>query len=207
MKYYAGIGSREIDYRTSMVMQRIASLLEKKDFILRSGGANGADNAFEIGVKSRFNMNIHLPHKSFNGRYAGSNGYIYLDDTTSENYRLAYESLKFHPSGFKISASPKNFMIRNFFQVCGYIGESNSEFIVCWTKGGANGYNIKTTRDDGGTGQAIRIASSLDIPVYNLKDPRYEDMIPEDIVDMILSNLKDNINPDKKHSIETTSLF
>jgi predicted Rossmann fold nucleotide-binding protein DprA/Smf involved in DNA uptake len=49
MKYYAGIGSRETPKEICNKMTEIASLLEKQDFVLRSGGANGADSAFEKG--------------------------------------------------------------------------------------------------------------------------------------------------------------
>jgi len=50
-------------------------------------------------------------------------------------------------------------MARNFRQVIGRDNESNSEFVICWTKEG---------KPVGGTGQALRIASDHNIPIYNM---------------------------------------
>ena len=63
MKYYAGIGSRETPKEICNKMTEIASLLEKQDFVLRSGGAQGADHAFEIGISDQLMMDIYLPKK------------------------------------------------------------------------------------------------------------------------------------------------
>ena len=63
---------------------------------------------------------------------------------------------------------------------------------------------MKTTYDDGGSGQCIRIASANDIPVYNLKDKRYENLTAQEIVDLILNNLQNEHNPDKLNSDKNT---
>ena len=44
---YAGIGSRETPIEVQKAMYRVAKYLEGKGFTLYSGGANGADKAFE----------------------------------------------------------------------------------------------------------------------------------------------------------------
>lgn len=63
-RYYTGIGSRKTPDSICLLMTKIASLMSKKGFILRSGGATGADSAFELGsLKS----DIFLPWKEFNG--------------------------------------------------------------------------------------------------------------------------------------------
>ena len=50
-------------------------------------------------------------------------------------------------------------MARNCHQVLGQDLKTPVDFIVCWTKDGG---------ESGGTGQALRIARDLNIPVYNL---------------------------------------
>ncbi len=60
-KSYAGIGSRETPAEILMYMTRIASFLESKGYTLFSGGASGADTAFEIGVSNSGNKKIFLP--------------------------------------------------------------------------------------------------------------------------------------------------
>jgi hypothetical protein len=67
---------------------------------------------------------------------------------------------KFHPAYQKLSYGAKKMMHRNSNQVMGKDMNTPCDFIICWTKDG------KAT---GGTGQAIRIATSMGIPVYNLK--------------------------------------
>ena len=49
MKYYAGIGSRKTPHDTCDLMTKIAIALDNRGYILRSGGAKGADKAFEAG--------------------------------------------------------------------------------------------------------------------------------------------------------------
>lgn len=49
MKTYTGIGSRETPYEIQDLMKRIAFKLAENGWLLRSGGAEGADTAFENG--------------------------------------------------------------------------------------------------------------------------------------------------------------
>ena len=203
MKYYAGIGSRETPKDVCNKMTEIASLLEKQDFVLRSGGAEGADHAFEIGISDPLMMDIYLPYINFNNK-SGSK-YIFISTFDHSNYKAAYESLKYHPRGFNMSHGTKVMMIRNYFQACGLVNQSNSSFVICWTPKGANGYTIKTTYEDGGSGQCIRIAAAHNIPVYNLKDSRYSHLTAQEIVNIILYNLQNGINQDNIISNQTTS--
>ena len=203
MKYYAGIGSRETPKEICNKMTEIASLLEKQDFVLRSGGAEGADHAFEIGISDPLMMDIYLPYINFNNK-SGSK-YIFISTFDHSNYKAAYESLKYHPRGFNMSHGTKVMMIRNYFQACGLVNQSNSSFVICWTPKGANGYTIKTTYEDGGSGQCIRIAAAHNIPVYNLKDSRYSHLTAQEIVNIILYNLQNGINQDNIISNQTTS--
>ena len=65
-------------------------------------------------------------------------------------------------------------MVRNVLQVTGYTNgdvNENTNVIICWTPDGAETAS-DTTKDTGGTGQAIRVASYLNIPVFNLQRPK-----------------------------------
>ena len=68
MGYYAGIGSRSTPPEVQLMMTQLAKALSYEGWVLRSGGACGADTAFEIGVPSPCNRQIFLPSRSFNGR-------------------------------------------------------------------------------------------------------------------------------------------
>ena len=62
---YAGIGSRKTPVHILSKMRRVAERLEVRGYTLRSGGADGADTAFEEGCKRK---EIFLPQPGFNGR-------------------------------------------------------------------------------------------------------------------------------------------
>ena len=50
--YYAGVGSRETPQDVLKIMWKIGKHLADKGYTLRSGGARGADAAFENGCDS-----------------------------------------------------------------------------------------------------------------------------------------------------------
>ena len=152
-KYYAGIGSRETPLIVLKYMAEIARILETKGYTLRSGGAAGADSAFESGVTDSQYKEIYLPKPGFNKSI--SSLHIIKPWAT----KIAKQ---FHPNWPRVMSNEFAFqcMSRNTYQIHGYTPTSQkSEFVVCWTVGG----QLK-----GGTAQAIRLAMDLGIPVYNL---------------------------------------
>lgn len=148
---YAGIGSRETPLIVLNEMTAISRELARLNFTLRSGGAKGADQAFEKGCDElNGKKEIFLPWDGFEGKKS-------LFDLPLEAFSIAW---KFHPNWNALSAGAKKLMARNSQQICGPDCETSmSDFVICWTANGS---------DKGGTGQAIRIAWCYDIPVYNL---------------------------------------
>ena len=63
--FYAGIGSRKTPPTIRSLMTKCANQLHNEGFTLRSGGAQGADTAFELGAQLR--KEIYLPWRRFNG--------------------------------------------------------------------------------------------------------------------------------------------
>jgi hypothetical protein len=142
MKYYAGIGSRDTKEPHLSQMRELASRLARKGYVLRSGGAIGADLAFEEGC------DLAKGHKE-----------IFLADypSSKEAWELAE---KFHPNWPAVLRKKAgNIMARNGHQVLGSNLDEPVSFIVCWTEGG----KLK-----GGTAQALRIATAYNIPIFNL---------------------------------------
>ncbi len=158
---YAGIGSRKTPKDAIKLIRLIAARLEKEGWILRSGGANGADSAFEEGVQDPSNMEIFLPSSFFNGKSANRQGFI--NALKSPAYSEADKTVdKYHPCPEKLSEFPRKLMARNAMQVMGFNMDSPVKMVIAWTRGG------KTI---GGTGQALRMAFAKRIPILNLGDP------------------------------------
>ena len=158
MGYYAGIGSRETPVEIKSKIKKIVEYLNSKGYTLRSGGANGADSFFEEYADKK---EIFLPWYGFNGNQSK------LADPTSESFKIAE---KYHPNWKKLSLGAKKLMARNCHQVLGEDLKTPVQFVICWTKDG------KAT---GGTGQALRIAEDLKIPIYNLYNDDTLDKILE----------------------------
>lgn len=177
-KAYAGIGSRETPIDVADDMKTIAALLEQRGLTMRSGGADrskgvqppgtqSADISFEAGIADPKMKEIFIPWKGFGGSKDG----ILLDRSVEGKAREIAAAA--HPSWESCSDGAKSLHTRNVSQIFGPKLDTPSSFALCWTKGGAFSHTGPngTTRDDGGTGQAIRIASMNGVPVLNMKDP------------------------------------
>ena len=175
-RYYAGIGSRETPEDVGAVMKSIADSLGKKGYILRSGGANGADTFFERGAcVSEHTADIWLPWPRFNGRTSKL-------FPTEKHFTVGE---KIHPVWERLVPAVRKLVARNMAQVLGvdfdvehvlacidkketpHPQDSWSSFVLCWTKDKAQSH-LQVTSRTGGTGTAIKLASILGIPVFNL---------------------------------------
>ena len=156
-KYFTGIGSRETPLDILDFMYYIGYWLAKSGYILRSGGADGADTYFEAGFdEAQAEKEIFLPWPGFNGH------------TSSLCHQLdgAKESVKkLHPTPKKLTPGAWKLHARNVHQVLGRELTEPSKFVICWTK------------SRGGTQQAIRVANYFGVPVYNLiKDKDFNEI-------------------------------
>lgn len=148
--YYAGIGSRSTPKEVLEAFEYLGEELAKRGYVLRSGGANGADSAFEKGcTKANGEKEIYLPWKCFNN----NNSPLYSYVNSVEAMDIAK---KYHPNFQILKPAVKNLMARNGYQVLGSDLRTPSSFVVCYTEGGQRG---------GGTGQALRIASDHSIMI------------------------------------------
>jgi len=155
MKFYTGIGSRNIPSEISYKMEKIASKLSELGYTLRSGGADGADTAFENGATLK---EIYLPWKGFN-------------NNDSVKYNISYAALELaselHPGWKHLTPGARKLMARNCYQVLGEDLKTPSDFVVCWTPDGCENHADRKQKT-GGTGQAISLADQRNIKVYNI---------------------------------------
>lgn len=134
-EYYSGIGSRETPDNVLEHFALVSSFLTNRSFTLRSGAAQGADKAFEIGCdRVSGAKEIYLPW----GCFEGSNSKLIVSNPKA--YDIA-ES--FHPYWHNLSIGARKLQSRNSHQVLGCDLETPSSFVLCWTKDG---------KGSGGTG-------------------------------------------------------
>lgn len=155
-RFYTGVGSRKTPTDILDLMQKLADRLQSEHgFILRSGGAIGADSAFEDGAGT---INSEI---------------FYARDCTPAAEAIAAQ---FHPAWHRCSEFARQLHGRNAFQVLGRDLQTPSEFVVCWTSDGCNHHSTRSITT-GGTGTAISIASAHNIPVYNMAQPAHLERI------------------------------
>ena len=113
--YYAGIGSRETPENVLKAMHNIAVILNKLGYTLRSGGAIGADTAFESGAGNLKSI-------------------YYANNATTQAIDLASQ---YHPAWHKCSAYAQKLHGRNMQILLGNTLDTPVEFIICWTPNSA----------------------------------------------------------------------
>lgn len=146
--YYTGVGSRETPDKVCKFMGEIAATLEAQDLILRSGGAPGADLAFEAGVSSGQFKEIWVPWAGFNGSTS--------KNLPSEQAFVLASTI--HPVWSNLKRGARALHARNCHQVLGHDLKTPSKFLLCWTENG----EVK-----GGTATAIKLALNNRIPILN----------------------------------------
>ncbi len=147
-----GVGSRETDIVSLQTMSKIAKAFSAKGFTLRSGGAKGADSAFENSWNGP--KEIFLPWDGYEGKWK-SKGYI-VPNIDKRHMSLAESA---HPAWERCSEGARKMHSRNTCQVLGQNLDTPATLLVCWTV---------NAEYRGGTAVAMRIADMNNIPLYNL---------------------------------------
>ena len=155
---YAGIGARATPAETQELMTQVAAELGAQHYTLRSGGARGADRAFEAGANlANAPKQIFIPHDGFNGRTSG------VDSASADIPQRAFDiAAEHHPNWGRLKPSTQALHARNTLQILGPHCDQPVDFVLCWTADG---------RDAGGTGQALRVARAYNVPIGNLGGP------------------------------------
>ena len=156
---YAGVGSRQTPVDVCDLMRGIASTLAQRHWMLRSGHAEGADIAFEEGCMSvTGTKEIYIP---WNGFHKARHGYndAYAVHCLKNHLQALDMAAQTHPNWKACGDSVQMLHTRNVYQIMGMDLKTQVSMVICWTKDG---------NATGGTGQAVRLAERLSIPVFNL---------------------------------------
>jgi len=144
-KYYAGIGSRKITPEAVSLAKKISSQLDILGYTLRSGGAIGADTAFESMASKK---EIFRPSRNSYGKNLDIA--VQLMTKIAESFGLNFKNFKEYT---------QLLIARNAFQILGKDLQTSSSFVVCWTP------NAEFV---GGTRWALQLAINNNIPIYNI---------------------------------------
>lgn len=158
---YAGIGSRRTPMHICQIMKFFGMKLADTGWLLRSGGAEGADSAFEEGCDvSEGQKEIFLPWPKFNGNTST----LAMGDRETDKWAYDLAMEKF-PWFKEMKPNIRPLIARNMMQVLGVFGNDPVDLVICWTDS-----------DKGGTTYALTIARERGIPIWNLhNDPNLEE--------------------------------
>ena len=165
MKTYAGIGSRGTPSEVLHFMRTVGAVLAGQGWVLRSGHASGADQAFERGcLRGNGQAEIYLPWDGFEGARASTqsdNGNMqYLVPAWAPNYAQAEKlAEQFHPAWHNCTTAARKLHTRNMYQILGTSLEEPVDLVICWTREGRGEWSID---------QAIRLAKHLNVPIFDL---------------------------------------
>ena len=152
------MGARKTPDNILSEMRSIAKVMSQDLYVVRSGGAEGADTAFEVGAGA--NTEIYLPWDNFN-HHTSQDG-VHLDSQVLFNYKKAqYIASLHHPAWNKLQDSHKKLHTRNVYEVLGFNLNDPSMCLICWAEPVGSGVK-------GGTATAVSIAKEYGVPVYNL---------------------------------------
>jgi hypothetical protein len=163
-RFYTGVGSRQTPQATLGVMTQVAQRMALRGLVLRSGGASGADSAFEAGAGVA--CEIWLPIKGFQKN---------LSPLWTIDQRCFEIAAGVHPAWGRCSYFAQRAHARNVHQVLGADLATPSIVLLCWTPDGAT--NEMNATGAGGTRTAIVLAARNGVPVLNLARPRHHAIV------------------------------
>lgn len=166
--YYTGVGSRETPEYILSTMERLGAKLATNGWVLRSGGAPGADWAFQRGCDAvGGRKQIFVPWPGFQDmNHDPDNGLIIVQDYKA--IQKAEEIVStIHPAWDRLKRGAKTLHTRNAFQVLGEKLDTPSKMLVCYSKASGNSVS-------GGTRTAWELAKREGVPLVNL-------FVPEDL--------------------------
>jgi len=144
MSTYTGIGSIKTPPVILALMFRIGAKMADRGHVLRSGGAQGADNAFESGCRSASGRSeiFRMPNKKIQ------------PGILKQSRELG---VKFSPQFSAFSKGKQWHLASSGLQVLGEFLDNPSSGIICYY-----------SDENSGTSTGTRIADFYKVPVWNL---------------------------------------
>lgn len=171
---YAGIGHRGTPEKVRDMMTNIGSQLAKMGFILRSGNALGADQAWEEQVPKKMKEIFIIEKKP-----VCPHG-IVVDTITQEQWDFVVSHYHGGSGPFgRLSAYVQYLFMRNLNILCGKDLDDKVDFVAYWHEG---------EHCDGGTGHTIAMAKTLEIPCFNIWSEKDQQAMDEFVNQLMEKN-------------------
>lgn len=174
MRYYTGVGSRDITQLEKQRLIQVAEALALKGYTCRSGGADGSDASLQEGACNvdPSLTQIWLPWEGFKrqelsaDKYKGSKYYVPTEEMF-DKARFFYEDTGIISWYGKMKPLARKFHGRNYYQVYGSQEEVLSSVTIYCSNEDVN----KKDGVSGGTRSAVEISRYHGIPTYNIRIP------------------------------------
>lgn len=160
MKVYAGIGSRRAPPSVLATFETLARRRSTEEWVLRSGHAEGCDQAFARGALPLGQVVLFLPWGTFNAEDLPTGPTVSVfSHPTDEAYEFAEERFPWIRTS---SRGVRALVARNMHQILGWDLKTPCDEVQFWAPTKPNG------DVEGGTNYAVRVAREFGIPCHNL---------------------------------------
>lgn len=167
MALIACIGSRELTEVQLNICQSLGVWIVRRGHELHSGNAPGADQAYARGGNevNPALVNLHLPWFKFERHAIHPMNVVWNVDDEHDvpaEKLVMFESLarKHHPAWHRLSQGARKLMVRNSSIIKPPPEFDHVDLVLAWPSDKPGG---------GGTGQGMRIAQDLGIPLVDLR--------------------------------------
>ncbi|MCY3810281.1 MAG: hypothetical protein OXH15_00600 [Gammaproteobacteria bacterium] len=171
---YAGVGARRTPPDILDAMSDIAQTLGDAGTALSTGGADGADKAFETGaLRTDAPITVHTPWPGYNDYRPGRDPETDIDivhpnsTATVRGHTYADLAREHHPCWQRCSRGARALFLRNVSILAGALDDDGGTLpvraVIAYTPNG-----LAVGREAGGTGHTLRTAAFLHIPCVNL---------------------------------------
>lgn len=173
---YTGIGHRTTPEEYLRKMFEISQELFLEGFTLRSGGAVGADAAFQLGVQQLALKDeldaaeIYIPWESFKTEGLVDWWNIVMSEHQFE--KCSEIARQIHPCWDRLKYGVKKLHARNVLQVLGHDLNEPSKFVLYFAE--EVNYDVR-----GGTATAVNLAREFGIPTINIQFSNWRDIFEE----------------------------
>jgi hypothetical protein len=163
---YVGIGPPATPDEVCGIFKDISRILSSEGGVLRSGGDEGGDAAFESQALAK---EIYLPYRHYNKNLSG------LHEVETACTEIA-KSL--HPAWHRCSEFAKKAHARHVYEVLGKKLDQPADVMICWTQDGAFEEEVLSGKS-GILRTAISLALKHGIPVFNAGSSKHKKLLSD----------------------------